>query len=279
MTSALMQAVESTPASSALASRNIACWGSSGSGKSSIAVNLACELADLGQRVLLVDADSYLPSQAALLAIKAPGPGITAALRLVRAGRFDRAELERLGHKIELNQKSLYLLSGMNNPARWPELDSAALTALAHQLAGWFDFVIWDIATNLEGSVVGGELGAERNAASNAIIGFADAVIATFLADPVGINRFLFDIRCVGRDFIPVANRVRSSVLGRQPERQLRDALFQLAKVKLDYEVSEDAGFDEMLKSVRPLLLQSNRSKARESIRQLAQELMDMQSG
>jgi MinD-like ATPase involved in chromosome partitioning or flagellar assembly len=274
-----MQAVQTPETHSALAARNIVCWGSSGSGKSSLAVNLACELADMGQLVLLVDGDSYQPSLAAMLAINSPGPGITAALRLVRAGRFDFAELERLGHKIELNQKSLRLISGMNNPARWSELDSSALAAFTSQVAAWFDFVVWDIASHLESGVVGGELGAERNAASNTIIGLADSVLATFLADPVGINRFLFDIRCIGRDYIPIANRVRSSVLGRQPERQLRDALFQLARVKLNFEIPEDQGFDEMLKNVRPLMLQSNRSKARETIRQLAQELMDMQNG
>lgn len=279
MTSTVMQAVQAPQTQSALAARNIVCWGSSGSGKSSLAVNLACELTDMGQRVLLVDSDSYQPSLAALLAIKSPGPGITAALRLVRAGRFDFAELERLGHKIELNQKFLWLISGMNSPARWAELDAGALAAFASGVASWFDFVIWDIATPLESGVVGGELGAERNAASNSIIGFSDTVLATFLADPVGINRFLFDIRCIGRDYIPIANRVRPSVLGRQPERQLRDALFQLARVKLNFEIPEDQGFDEMLKNVRPLMLQSNRSKARETIRQLAQELMDMQNG
>lgn len=279
MTTTILQTSDSAQPSTRLAAKNIACWGSSGSGKSSLAVNLACELADMGQRVLLVDADSTQPSLAALLAIRSPGPGITAALRLVRAGRFDLSELERLGHKVELNQKSLQLITGMNNPARWAELDSAALAAFAQQSANWFDFVIWDIASNLESGVVGGELGAERNAAANTIIGIADTVLATFLADPVGINRFLFDIRCIGREFIPIANRVRSAVLGRQPERQLRDALFQLARVKLNHEIPDDQGFDEMLKNVRPLMLQSNRSRARESIRQLAQELMDIQNG
>lgn len=255
--------------------RQIVCWGSAGSGKSAISVNLAAELVDLGQRVLLVDADSYHPSLAAMLGVVDPGPGITAVLRLVRSERFDFDELTRLGHKIELERKSMWLITGMNNPARWPELDANSLAALAAFAAQSFDFVVWDVAAELETGVVGGQFGEERNIAGATLVGLADEVIGLFSADPVGINRFLFDVRCVGRDFIPIANRVRSSVLGRQPERQLRDALFQLARINLLHEIPEDPGFDEMLKSIRPLSLQGNRSKAREVVRQLAQQLID----
>jgi len=56
----------------------IACWGSAGSGKSTVGANLAFELAALGLRVVLVDADTYNPSLSALLGITDPGPGLTA---------------------------------------------------------------------------------------------------------------------------------------------------------------------------------------------------------
>ena len=49
--------------------KHIVCWGSSGSGKSSIATNLAFELALSGKKIFLVDADSYHPSIAALLGL------------------------------------------------------------------------------------------------------------------------------------------------------------------------------------------------------------------
>lgn len=275
MTSIATQTRIEEPAMKATAALHIACWGSSGSGKSSVAVNLACELADLGQRVLLVDADSHRPSLAAMLGITNPGPGITALLRLIRAGRFDLEELKRLGHQIELGSKSLWLVTGMNSPARWPELDAASLSALATGASEYFDVLVWDLASDLELGVVGGDFGGERNIATNCILGFASHSLGLFAADPVGINRFLFDIRSVGRDIIPVANRVRSTVLGRNPERQLRDALFQLSRIKLEHEIVEEAGFDEMLKNVRPLMLQANRSKARETIRQIAQQILD----
>ena len=44
-----------------LGGRVIACWGSIGSGKTTICVNLGFELASLGKRVLIVDFDSHRP--------------------------------------------------------------------------------------------------------------------------------------------------------------------------------------------------------------------------
>ena len=253
--------------------RQVVCWGSTGAGKSSFAVNLACELTDLGHTVLLIDADSYHPSLAALLGITNPGPGITAVLRLVRIGRFSLAELERLGHEVKLGERSFWLLSGMTSPNRWSELDAPSLAQLPNLLESQFEFVIWDVASYLEKSVVGAEHGDERNQASNFLVSTANSVFSLFSADPIGINRFLFDCRDVGRDFTAVANRIRSSVLGRQAERQVRDLVYELARIRVEYAIAEDPGFDELLRSLRPLALQAKGSKARETIRQIAQDL------
>lgn len=252
----------------------VVCWGSAGAGKSSLAVNLSCELADLGKNVLLVDADSYHPSLAALLGITDPGPGITAVLRLVRSGRFTLEELHRLGHEIQLGKSSFWLLTGMNSLARWAELDCESLSQLPQLVANEFQFIVWDVASFLEKGVFGSQLAAERNLASNCLLASADTLLGIFLADPVGINRFLFDCRDVGRDFIAIGNRIRSSVLGRNPERQVKDLVYELARIPVAHAIPEDSGFDELLRSLRPLALQAKGSKAREAIRQIAQELV-----
>ena len=261
------------------AGRHVAVWGSSGSGKSSVAVNLSCELADLGHTVLLIDADSYHPSLAALLGVVSPGPGITALLRLARANRLTVEELHRLGHEVNLGSRGLWLVTGMNNPSRWPELDSEALIGLANFAQAQFDFVVWDIATHLEQDSIGGPSGQMRNQASSTILSLAEVVLGLFLADPVGINRFLFDSRLVGREFMAVGNRVRPTVLGRKPERQILDGLYQLAKLKVEQLISEDQGFDEQLRTIKPLMLQPKKPRAREQIRQLAHEIIDRASG
>ena len=85
--------------------KHIVCWGSSGSGKSSIATNLAFELALSGKRIFLVDADSYHPSIAALLGLVDSGAGIAACLRLCRKGRMTEDDLSRLSQQIEFDDR------------------------------------------------------------------------------------------------------------------------------------------------------------------------------
>jgi len=134
--------------------------------------------------------------------------------------------------------------------------------------------VVWDVASYLDPEVSGGVLEQRRNQAALSLLGLADEVVGIFQADPVGINRFLFDVRLVGRDIHPVANRVRTQALGRNPERQIRDTLYELAKIEVAHLIPEDEGFDQQLRTTTPLIAQGGKSKARERIRQLAQELI-----
>ena len=93
--------------------KHIVCWGSSGSGKSSIATNLAFELALSGKKIFLVDADSYHPSIAALLGLVDSGAGIAACLRLCRKGRMTEDDLSRLSQQIEFDDRSIGVVTGI----------------------------------------------------------------------------------------------------------------------------------------------------------------------
>ena len=63
----------------------VGCWGPAGSpGKSTVAANLACEMALLGKRVLLVDLDTLSPSLAIALGLVDTPAGLSACLRLSR---------------------------------------------------------------------------------------------------------------------------------------------------------------------------------------------------
>ena len=107
-----------------LSPKVIAVWGSAGSGKTTLAVNIAFEMSSMDLRVLIIDADSYRPSIAACLGLTEPGPGITALLRLARTSRLSIEELNRLTEEIQFGKKSLRVLTGLNAPSRWPELDT-----------------------------------------------------------------------------------------------------------------------------------------------------------
>lgn len=255
----------------------IASWGSVGGGKTSIAINLAFELASLGRSVLLVDLDSHRPAIAAQLALTAAGPGITAALRLARAGRLDLAELNRLSQEISFGPHSIRVLTGINAPSRWPELDGDAIQELLSLVRNEFEFVVIDLASELESGLFTQTSSVERNFASSHVISKSDLVLGIFAADPVGVNRFLWDLREVDFEFWPIANRVRSSVLGRNPERQLKDTLFQTARIAVRAVIAEDgSALDMAQQRGQPLLLAAKSSRARDGMRAVALEINDL---
>lgn len=251
------------------ASKVISVWGSSGSGKSTLALNLAFELASLGQSVLLVDADSYSPSLSPALGVIKPAGGILAALRLARQGRLDSVELSRLSEELSFGTQKLQFLAGVISPLRWSEFDSIEeLLRVAREL---FDYVVLDLSSSLEPGIYGPESSTPRNQSTVGAIAQSDIVLGVFSADPVGVNRFLWDLRQAGFDYWAIANRVRQSSLGRNPERQLKDAIYSLAKRELSYLLPDDpASADLALLRGQPLITVAKNSKLREAIRRLA---------
>lgn len=257
-------------------SKLIVSWGSAGSGKTLLALNLAFELASLGKRVLLVDADNYSPSLAPALGLTNPGPGILAALRLARQSRLDAAELVRLSQELTFDRHSLRFLPGVSAHLRWGEFDDAAMQGLIDLARQQFDVIVVDVAAFLEPGIYAPQSSVPRNQATTGFIERADLVLGSFTADAVGVNRFLWDLRLVGFDYLPVANRVRPQALGRNPERQLKDAIYKLARTELEHLVPEDSGaIDTALQRAQPLLLASRSSKLRDAIRRLAIDALE----
>jgi hypothetical protein len=227
-------------------------------------------------KVLVIDADSYRPSIAASLGLTEPGPGITAVLRLARTSRLSIEEIDRLTEEIQFGKKSLRVLTGLNAPSRWPELDAESLGGLIEFARQHFDIIVIDLAGELEQGLVSAASEVGRNSSARAIIEQADLALGVFAADPVGLNRFLWDCRNTDFEFWPVANRVRASTIGKNPSRQLRDTMHRLARLEIKAVITEDAqAVDLSLLKAQPLCLCAKNSKARESIRLLTLDLLD----
>ncbi|MBL7493293.1 chromosome partitioning protein [Frankia sp. AgB1.9] len=261
------------------AGRVIAVWGPTGApGRTTLALGLAAELADLGAATLLVDADSYGGSIGQLVGLLEEAPGLAAATRAANQGMLDVPRLAVLCRDLG---GGLRVLPGIARPSRWPELRPSALENvldLARRLA---QFVIVDCGFCLEADE---ELSYDssaprRNGATHAVLAAADTVIAVSSAEPVALVRFvrgLADLRELvpGVEPLVVVNRLRASVAGGDPRREISRALNRhtgtepIALVPYDlaaFDAAQAAG--QLLRDIAPT------SPARAAIRDLASRL------
>jgi MinD-like ATPase involved in chromosome partitioning or flagellar assembly len=233
----VVAALAATPALPAAASAIhpvIAVWGPAGApGRTTVAIEVAAELARGHRRVALVDADAHAPSVAVALGLPVDGPGLAAACRQHDQGGVDAAELERVAIAVDVPDGEVDVLVGINRVARWPELAAPRVTGVLAACRTWADATVVDIAAPLERDeeIVSDVIdGPRRNQAALAVLAGADAVVAVCAADPVGVSRFVaaYDQlhESVGAaPIVVVANRVRSGVIGVDARGQVRSTL------------------------------------------------------
>lgn len=240
--------------------RVVAVWGPAGApGRSTIAIELAIELARGGRRVGLVDADTHAPSIALQLGLADEGPGFAAACRQAELGGLDARELTRIS--IALGRTGVDVLTGLNRPSRWPELSESRVAAALGVCREWADCVVVDVAASLERDeeIVSDLDGPRRNAATLAALRAADAVVAVAAADPVGISRLLRaypDLRAtIGATPVSIiANRLRPGALGIDARGQVRRTLDRFGGIDDVWFVPADArSADAALLAARPI--------------------------
>lgn len=261
--------------------RVISVWGPTGApGRTSVAVGLAAELAELGIPTLLVDADVYGGVVAQLLGLLDEAPGVAAACRLANIGTLDLPALAELAVQVRPN---LRVLTGIARAERWPELRPSALEvvlAMSRSLAG---YVVVDCGFGLERDE---ELSYDtaaprRNGATLAALDAADAVVAVASGDPVGLQRY---VRSLGElaDAIPgripmtVVNRVRAAAIGGgNAEAQISAALARYAGVTDVRFIPQDTpSYDAALAAGRTLTEIAPNSPARQALQSLAASLV-----
>jgi MinD-like ATPase involved in chromosome partitioning or flagellar assembly len=257
----------------------IAVWGPSGApGRSTVAVALAAELSRGGRRALLVDADTHAPSIALALGLADEAPGFAAACRQAERGVLDIGELDRISPTVRVDGGEIRVLTGINRPSRWPEVTAARLTAALVVCREWADHVVVDVASSLERDeeIVSDVDGPRRNAATLAVMGAADLVIAVLSADPLGASRFVREypiLRAAAgtAPIVVVANRLRAGALGVDPRGQLRATLDRFAGVpEVAFLPLDPRSADAAMLSARPLAEVAPRSPFTLAVRRLA---------
>ncbi|MCB5273842.1 Iron-sulfur cluster carrier protein [Arthrobacter sp. SO5] len=210
----------------------IAVWGPAGSpGRTLLAANIAGELAAEGKSVLLVDADSYGASVAALLGLLDEAAGLAQACRLADQGLLDGEALLRIATPVATRSGTFRVLTGITRAERWTELRAAALSRVLELARQAADVTVIDTGFCLESDeeLSFDTMAPRRNAATLRSLELADTVFAVGAADSIGVPRLvrgLAELHAAVPEASPrvVLNKVRSAAVGRSPERQLRDA-------------------------------------------------------
>ena len=176
-------------------------------GKTTVALNIALELAAEKARVLLIDADTKGPAVANHFLLSEQPAGLAAALRISTQNRFDIDQLERLS--FQLQKSTLRIMPGSQElPSA--AIDESAIALLLETARTAFDYTVVDLGYLSASSASNQEL------LTSNIISLADRTIVVSLADPIGIFRLLSAEESItSLPALPdlVMNRVRNSVI------------------------------------------------------------------
>ena len=254
----------------------VAVWGPQGApGRSSVAANVARELVDVGE-VLLVDADTWGAAQATSLGLADEAPGMAAVARSALSGELTSAVLER--YAVEIGE-GLRLVTGLSRADRWAELAPAALDALWPVVREVAEVTVVDCGSGVAEHDAAGLGGApSREEATAGILAAADLVVVVGSAEPLGMQRLVHALAdlataapAADTPRLVVVNRVRASVAGDRPREAVADVLAQYAQVSEVFAVPFDlAAFDAAALHGGTLAECAPRSAGRRALRDLA---------
>ena len=242
------------PAPPGDAGKVVVVWGPAGApGRTTVATNLACEVARRQVPVVLADLDPYGGSVAQQLGILDEVSGLLSASRLAASGQLE----DRFASVCRGIGEHLAVVTGLPRADRWREVRSAQVDQLLERARDLGQVVV-DTGFSLEdeaGSDFGGRPG--RNALTLAALDVADEVVVVGAADPVGLARLargLVDLRdrAGGVPVRVVVNRMRGSI--GWSEREIAGMVEGFSRVAGLHFLPEDRpALDRALVSGRPL--------------------------
>lgn len=236
--------------------RVVAVWGPTGApGRTTVAVNVAAELAARGHDTLLVDADGYGGAVAQHLGVLEEVSGLLSAVRLANAGRLDASALASSARAVT---PRLRLLTGLPRADRWPEVRPAPFDTVLETARALVSYVVLDLGFALEqDSAAFGTGGPSRNHMTVAGLDHADEVVVVGAADPVGLARLARGLVELP-DLVPSAttrvavNRVRSSLgWGEHEVRAMVEGF--VVPASMHFLPHDQAAVDRALVAGRPL--------------------------
>lgn len=207
-------------------------WGAVGApGRSTLALNYAVEAAAAGEKVILIDADTYGASIAVQLGLLDESASVAQICRVVDAGHYDVNRLEAVCSSLQVGNALLTVATGIPRASRWPEVRAASLRRAVAVFRQHYDRVVLDVAAPVEtDEQLSFDTNApQRNQATVAALHFSDEVIMVVAADSVGIPRAIRAIdelsdQQVAAPLRILFNKLGTASTGRSPRRGVSEA-------------------------------------------------------
>ncbi|MGH2820351.1 MAG: AAA family ATPase [Actinomycetota bacterium] len=196
--------------------RLLAVWGPKGSpGRTSVAIELAAELASSEPDTLLIDGDPYGGDVLQVLGIVEELPTVVWAAQMAAKEELVEDLLERQLRRA--GKDGPVILPGLPRGELWAEVSQYGWSELLAFARAAFTFTICDVGFCLESSdsPYPGS-GEGRNRMARTAISTADRVVAVCRADAIGIKQFLWAFEQLDEmidpdDVVIVVNRARAS--------------------------------------------------------------------
>lgn len=201
-------------------------------GKTTVAANLALELAAERNSVLLIDGDLRASSIANHFLLSDLPAGLPGAIRIAGQNRFDLEQLERLS--VPVKKTGLVILTGFVT-APEIEVSSEALLGILEVARQSFDYTVIDL-----GSISTTEIFSDSFA--EGVYKMADRQLFVGLADPIGIFRLLATeqrLLELSQTSLLVMNRVRNSVIA-SARREISITLQRLSQLEVASYLPDD---------------------------------------
>lgn len=238
------------------------------SGKSVIAANLAFEIAKT-KSVCLVDLDFFAPSQHLYFGINHAPASLSAICRLIEQDRLTEADYDNLVLNLVVPNARVALVAGVASYTSKELISESSFETFIEMLALKYDEVIFDFSTITSSITVLEQLVFDR----------CESVVVTCLADPISVHRFVARLENLSQ-FVNfektrlVLNRVRESVLGAGPQRQLTETFRKHTPLVPKDFIPEDLHFDGALRQSVPLRFASKRAASLDAFERLIENLV-----
>lgn len=248
-------------------------WSPNGApGRTTIAASIAAEFAKLGNRTLVIDADSYAPSLEFQFGINQSHAGIAAVARAAIQERLNQESFNKLALDFSFGKIELKIITGLSMPDRWQEVGFDGIQAIVEFAEQHFDCIVVDVAAPIELQVIHEKSLVQRNSMSVAALKFASHVVAVCGAEVSDVNRFVWEYQQLKSLELPgelqvLVNKLRTATLGRSAAKQIAETIQRLTGcqvaefIDFDQSAADRAKLDGV-----PLVLAGRNSSARAQI-------------